>query len=525
MIPLSLLKSMKRILAIFTALLVAQIVRAANAQKPNIIVILADDLGWGDPGCQPKGEAWGEEARIATPNIDALAAGGARCTDGYATCMVCSPSRAALLAGRYQQRLGFYGFPEANAGIPKDVRLLPEALRAAGYATGMIGKWHVGFPSGQQPLDRGFDQFFGMIGGQHDYFDARLGQPIDTVSNAADAPIMDGKKPLGKITYLTDEFTDRALNFMQTAAQGKKPFFLYLPYSAPHPPMQALWKDLEPFAKKRANSRFNERDIARAMIVNLDENVGRLLRWLRESGLEKDTLVFFTSDNGGADDGPGHVTQHNGGLRGRKGYFYEGGIRIPYLVSWPGRIPPATVYHQPVSHLDIYATALAVAGVTDAASLDGVNLMPFLRGEREDAPHAKLFWGMENTATRWAVREGGWKLVNEDTRPTISQRVGKATYATQLYHLADDPFEQHDLAKEQPGRVAALQRAMNEFQATMKPSLFTAEVAAARTAALAERKKNPALREHPRVDGSPGHWIGAGAKERMAGEANGSEKP
>jgi arylsulfatase A-like enzyme len=252
--------------------------------------------------------------------------------------------------------------------------------------------------------------------------------------------------------------------------------------------------------------------------VRLDENIGRIAAWLRESGIAGDTLIIFTSDNGGADDGPGHVTQHNGGLRGRKGYFYEGGIRIPFIVNWPGRVPAGLVYRQPVSQLDIYPTALVAAGQSPP-QLDGVNLLPFLEGKRSDAPHARLYWSLENRGVKWAVREGRWKLVNDDTVPTIDQKQGHPKFQTQLFDLETDPYEQHDVAGKKPELVAALQQAMTEFHASMKPTIYTAAARAAPEAELAERKKNLALESLPRTDGSPGHWIGAGAAERTRKES------
>ena len=496
--------------------------RVSAAHKPNIIVILADDLGWGDLSCYPKGEAWGDEAKVATPNIDALAASGVRCTQGYATCMVCSPSRAALLSGQYQQRFGFYGFGEANVPFPTRLKLLPETLREDGYSTAMAGKWHISFAPESTPLKRGFDRFFGLIGGQHDYFDAGLGQPMHGVSNAADAFLKDQEKNVEHIKYLTDELTDRALGFLGEARKQPRPFFLYLPYNAPHPPMQAAWQDLEPFAKLRPKERFNSRDIARAMIANLDANVGRVMRWLHENDLEKNTLVFFTSDNGGADDGPGHVTQHNGGLRGRKGYFYEGGIRIPYIVSWPGTLPAGATFEQPVSHLDIYATAAAVAGHarTEDLHLDGVNLIPHLTLKDTSAPHARMFWSVQ-TPLRWAVREGDWKLVREDLTPTLLQLRSPSKFKLQLYNITEDRNETHDLAEEKLETVARMQKLFDGFLAQSQPTTFTPAVNAANKAAVAARAKNPALREHPRSDGAPGHWIGGGAKERLAKEQAG----
>jgi arylsulfatase A-like enzyme len=255
------------------------------------------------------------------------------------------------------------------------------------------------------------------------------------------------------------------------------------------------------------------------MIARLDENIGRLNAWLRESGIDGNTLIIFSSDNGGADDGPGHVTQHNGGLRARKGYFYEGGIRVPFLLSWPGRVPAALVYRQPVSQLDIYPTVLAAAGAQPPAQLDGANLLPFLEANRSDAPHAQLFWSLEDRNVKWAVREGRWKLVNDDTVPAIDQHLGHPKFQTQLFDLETDPFEEHDVSGTKPELVAALRKAMAEFHASMKPTIYTAADKAAHEALLAERKNNPALKQLDRADGAPGQWTGAGAKERMKAEA------
>jgi arylsulfatase A-like enzyme len=259
------------------------------------------------------------------------------------------------------------------------------------------------------------------------------------------------------------------------------------------------------------------------MIVRLDESIARLTAWLRKNGIAENTLIIFSSDNGGADDGPGHVTQHNGGLRARKGYFYEGGIRVPFLVSWPGRVPAGLVYRQPVSQLDIYPTVLAAAGVPQdkwPTQFDGVDLLPFLDGKRTSAPHARLFWSLEDREVKWAVREGRWKLVNDDTVPTIDQHLGRPKFQTQLFDLETDPFEEHDMAGTKPELVASLRKAMTEFHASMKPSLYTAADKAAHEAQLAERKKNPALKQLERTDGAPGHWIGGGAKERMKAESS-----
>ncbi len=493
----------------FNALLAAAVMANGPvhaAVRPNIILIVADDLGWGDPGCYPKGPAWGPEALTPTPNIDALAASGVRFTQAYTTGMVCAPSRAALLTGRNQQRFGYYGFEDSLAPIPSDLTLLPEALRKAGYRTGMVGKWHFSSAPGSWPLDRGFERFYGFIGGQHDYFQPNIGEKMHGVGRAADAFVYDQDKPASGIKFLTDEFTDRAIDFMDGG--GGQPFFLYLPYNAPHPPMQVPWRFLEPYAAQRKAGKFTSRDIARAMIENLDQNVGRIVAWLEGRDLRKNTLIVFTSDNGGSDGGPDRMLQHNGGLKGRKGTFYEGGIRVPFILNWPGRIPGGEVFQKPVSQLDLFPTFLAAAGEPGAVSqpLDGVNLLPYVLGENSGVPHRQLFWCVANDVA-WAIRDGDWKLVREDQDPTTlgGRFRGDAPrkYTLQLYNLASDPNETTDVLAANPAAASRLQKRMDAIRAELKPSLATPEIIAAWKAELAERAKTPALNDARSPSGSP----------------------
>lgn len=483
---------------------------AGSKAAPNIILIVADDLGWGDLGCYPKGEAWGDDVKTVTPNLDKLAASGVMCTQGYTTGMVCAPSRAALLAGQNQQRFGYYGFEDTIAPLPGDLKLLPQALKEAGYRTGMVGKWHVSSGKGSQPLDKGFDRFFGFLGGQHDYYQPNVGEVMHGIGRAKDAYVFDQKEPVKEMKYLTDELTDRAIEFM---AEGKdRPFFLYLPYNAPHPPMQVPWEYLQKYAT--ADGTFAARDIARAAIENMDWNIGRIVEWLEEKGLKENTLIVFTSDNGGSDGGPGRMLQHNGGLKGGKGTWYEGGIRVAYILNWPEGLPDGEVYRKPVSQLDLYPTFLAAAGGSQVATqpLDGVNLLPYLNGKETGAPHSRFFWCVENEGA-WAVREGDWKLVLEDVDPTTlggKYRDGSPRkYGLQLYNVEEDPFESRDLLEAHPEKVAALKKVMADFRAETKPSLATDELVAEWKAALAEREKNtPELNVATSPSGAPGHWKG-----------------
>lgn len=514
-----------------TLLLAAAPLWAAENAKPNIILIVADDLGWGDIGAYPKGAAWGDETKVVTPNIDKLATTGVMCTQGYTTGMVCAPSRAALLAGQNQQRFGYYGFEDTVPPFPADLKLLPQALKDAGYRTGMIGKWHVSSGKNSQPLDKGFDRFFGFLGGQHDYYQPNVGEVMHGIGRAKDAYIYDQKEPVKEIKYLTDEFTDRAIDFM--GQKSGEPFFLYLPYNTPHPPMQVPWEYLQKYAEP--DGTYSSRAIAQACIENMDFNVGRIVQWLEEKGLKENTLIVFTSDNGGSDGGPGRMLQHNGGLKGRKGTWYEGGIRVAYILNWPAGLPHGEVYKKAVSQLDFYPTFLAAAGGDQSVKtqkLDGVNLLPFLNGKDTAAPHQQFFWCVGND-TAWAVRDGDWKLVREDADPTTigGKYRGEAPrqYTLQLYNVEADPNESKDLLKENPEKVAQLEKQMADARSTwMKPSIATDEIVAEWKAMLAEREKNtPDLNIANSPSGSPGHWKGgdkAPADAKAAAEAKAKKK-
>ncbi|MBE2180426.1 MAG: sulfatase-like hydrolase/transferase [Chthoniobacterales bacterium] len=512
-----------RLRAVLPISLIAAVpLMAATPKKPNIILVVADDLGWGDLACYPKGEAWGDEAKTTTPNLDKLAATGVMCTQGYATGMVCAPSRAGLLTGKNQQRFGYYGFADTVPPFPADLKLLPAALKDAGYRTGMIGKWHLSFDESSRPLDRGFDRFFGFLGGQHDYYQPTVGEVMHGVGRGRDAHIFDQEEPVKEVKFLTDEFTDRAIDFMEQA--GDTPFFLYLPYNAPHPPMQAPWEYLQKYAAP--DGKFTPRDVAKASIESLDSNIGRIVDWLEEKGLRDDTLIVFTSDNGGSDGGPGRVLQHNGGLKGRKGTWYEGGTRVPFILNWPEGLPRGEVYKKPVSQLDLYPTFLAAAGdagTEESAQLDGVNLLPYLDGTDPNAPRRQFYWCVDND-TAWAVRDGDWKLVLEDSDPdTLGGKFrGDAPreYVLQLYNIEADPLETRNLADENPEKVAELQKLMAAFRAQTKPSIATDEIMAQAKTRLAEREKNtPELNNANSPSGSPGHWKGGDKAEKPSKKA------
>ena len=391
----------------------------AKAARPNIIVIIGDDMGYADigpHGCKD----------IPTPGFDALAKNGVRCTSGYVSGPYCSPTRAGLLTGRYQQRFGheFNPGPEPNdeIGLPLSETTLPDRLKAAGYRTGMVGKWHLGTAKQFQPPSRGFEEFFGFLGGSRSYF------PLPNANNVG-AAMRRGYDPIEeKDPYTTDAFTREATAFIEKHA--KEPFFLYLAYNAVHGPMHATEKYLSRFP----NVQDEGRRTYCAMMSAMDDGIGEVLKTLDENKLTENTLVFFVSDNGGP---TGVNSSSNAPLRGDKAQTWEGGIRVPYLVQWKGTLPAGKTYDQPVIQLDICTTALAAAGAEPKdAKLDGVNLLPYLKGDKTDQPHDALYWRFGD---QMAIRSGNYKLVQ-----------GRGAEKPMLFDLAADIGETKDLSAEKP---------------------------------------------------------------------------
>jgi arylsulfatase A-like enzyme len=416
-------------------------------RRPNILVILADDLGYAELGVQGCRD-------IPTPHIDSIAANGTRFTSGYVSCPICAPTRAGLMTGRYQQRFGFETNPgpEAHAdpkfGLPREQTTLAERLKGFGYATGMFGKWHLGYRPELQPTRRGFDEFLGFLSGANEYLPG--GRRSDR--------ILRGTDPVDEPEYLTDAFAREAVAFIDRHAQ--EPFFLYLPFNAVHAPLQAIDQHLQRFP---GITDPNRRTYA-AMTAAMDDAVGRVLGKLREHGLEEDTLIFFLSDNGGPTP---QTTSSNLPLRGYKGQTYEGGIRIPFMVQWKGHLPAGKVNDQPVIALDIHPTAVAACGegIGRAWRLDGVNLLPYLSGEQASAPHEALYWRFHQQR---AIRQGEWKLV-----------LGNQSAAWELYNLADDIGEQHDLAAQEPGRARELTALWESWNAELMDPLWVRQDARA----------------------------------------------
>jgi arylsulfatase A-like enzyme len=450
---------MKPLLLALIALLLAPVVTLyaadpANPAKPNILVIVADDLGYGDVGVHG-----GKD--VPTPNIDALATSGVRCTNGYVSAPYCSPSRAGFLTGRYQTRFGHEFNPhvgeEGKLGLPLDQRTIADRLRGAGYATGLVGKWHQGFDRAHHPQSRGFDDYFGFLVGGHNYLlhkdaEAEFGSAYskNMIYRSREVQKLDG--------YTTDLFTDEALAF--TERHKDKPWFLYLAYNAVHTPLEVLEKYGDRVPKSITDP---ERRGYLSLLIGLDDAVGRITAQLRKTGKDKDTLIFFFSDNGGSGRKPflAYNTGVNTPLRGDKGQTLEGGIRVPFFVSWPGKVPAGKTYDQPVIALDILPTALAVGGAEADADADGVNLLKHLTGEDATAPHEALYWRF---GPQKAVRKGKWKLVDYCDFET------KQENGWQLYDLAKDLSEKNDLAKVEPRIVAELSAAWEKWnQRNMAP--------------------------------------------------------
>ncbi len=408
--------------------MVAGVVLAGSVwATPNIVLILADDQGYADVSYNPQ-----SPPEVSTPNIDKLAESGVVCTQGYASGHVCSPTRAGLMTGRYQQRFGIYTAGQGGSGMPLEERFMPMHLKQGGYVCGAFGKWHLGLTENYHPVNRGFDYFYGFMGrGAHDYFNhkpdnqKKFGGPVyrnlDVLQNEEG--------------YMTSMLTREAVAFIHR--EKERPFFAYVAYNAVHAPAQAPAEDVKKF-----DTGDDTRDILMAMLYHLDLGVGEIIQALKDAGVYENTLMFYLSDNGGA------ATMHanNAPLRGFKQLDYEGGIRVPFIVSWPGQLTAGTTCDVPVWSTDILPTVLAVCGLKPlpgSKPLDGKNMMPMLRGKK-DMLHETLYWS-DGDGGKWAIRSGDWKVVFDK---------GKV----ELFNLAKDVGEATDLAQANPERVDLLSK-------------------------------------------------------------------
>lgn len=419
--------------------------RAADAKRPNVLVIVADDLGYGELGIQGNPE-------IPTPHIDSLAKNGTRFTNGYVTGPYCSPTRAGLLTGRYQQRFGheFNSGPIETAGetfgLPLSEKTLGDRFKSAGYATGWFGKSHLGFKPEYHPQKRGFDEFFGFLGGAHSYLQTGTGP-----NNA----ILRGTTPVTEIDFTTEAFAREAVSFIDK--HQSEPWLVYLPFNAVHGPLEAPARYLERFSSIQDS----KRQRFAAMLSALDDAVGSVLTKLAELKQDEKTLIFFFSDNGGPTR---QTTSSNGPLRGFKATTWEGGVRVPWVVQWKGHLPAGKVDDRPVVQLDILPTALAAAGIEIQSDwkLDGVNLLPYLNGTKAERPHDALYWRF---GQQLAIRKGDWKLVKApDAGLEDNARRGTATTdGAQLFDLSKDIGEKTNLSDREPEKVKELAAAWQQW--------------------------------------------------------------
>ncbi|MBR9913132.1 MAG: sulfatase [Gammaproteobacteria bacterium] len=428
-------------------------VHAASAAKgqakpPNIVLIFSDDAGYADFG-------FNGSTIMKTPNLDKLAAQSVRFTQGYVSDPTCGPSRAGLITGKYQQRFGYeennvpgYMSPVsaqdgADMGLPLEEKTMGDVLQAQGYKTAIFGKWHLGSADRFHPTRRGFDEFYGFRGGDRSYY------AYDESKQTLPDHIFEDKKMergFGNFeepqSYLTDLLADEAIDFIEANQDG--PFFVFLSFNAPHTPMEAKPEDLAQFPHLTGL-----RKVVAAMTLAMDRASGKLLDRLAELGLDDNTIVVYTNDNGGPTDKNASM---NYPFSGTKSNHLEGGVRVPFLLRWPGQVKSNTVYEHPVSTLDLLPTFLAAAGGNPGElDLDGVDLVPYVQGSKKGVPHRALFWKKE---ARAAMLEGNWKFIRYPDRPA------------ELFNLATDPGEQKNLAAKYPDRVKAMYKDIFAWELT-----------------------------------------------------------
>lgn len=421
---------------------------SAEHKKPNIVFIFSDDAGYGDFGFH------GSKV-MKTPNLDKLAAEGVRFEQGYVSDPTCGPSRAGLLTGRYQQRFGFEennvpGYMSKNSaldgdqmGVPVEEKMMSDYLKDQGYTSAYYGKWHLGGADKFHPLNRGFDEFYGFRGGARSYFAYEEGKEPSKLE-LMERNFAQYQEPEG---YLTDELADEAIDFIERSTKADKPFFVFLSFNAPHTPMEATKDDLAKFPNLTG-----KRKTVAAMMLAMDRASGKVLDTLDRLGIEDNTLVVFTNDNGGPTD---MNASDNFPFSGTKSNHLEGGVRVPYVMKWPGVFEQGTTYPHPVSTLDLLPTFFAAGGgdTSTLENIDGVNLIPFVKGTLQDPPHEFLYWKKDTRAT---VRAGNWKLMRFPDRPA------------ELYYIDNDEKEFRDVASENPELVKMLFKKIFEWESTLE---------------------------------------------------------
>jgi arylsulfatase A-like enzyme len=414
--------------------------QSADPSRPNVVLIMTDDMGWADIGSYGAPD-------IRTPNIDSLARDGVKLTDFYSNGVLCTPTRAGLMSGRYQQRYGLEialpneGAPEADRGLPATGRTLPRLLKNNGYATALVGKWHLGYKAEYSPGAHGFDYFFGLKSGYHDYYTHRSGN--------GKPDLWENDRPIEAAGYMTDLITERAVKFIEQTAG--RPFFIDVAFNAPHWPYQVPDKpSVAPNNGRHVmpgDPNTSTRADYVAMVERVDRGVGEVLRTLERRGLVNNTIVIFTNDNGG------EWLANNAPLFNRKLTVWEGGIRVPALIRWPGRIPAGKVSDQVGITMDLTASILGATGaaVPVDARFEGINLLPILEGRTPEMERT-LFWRTTTgNRSQKAVRRGDWKLVIDGTH-------------TFVFNVRTDISERHDLASRRQDIAQKLQPLLSEWE-------------------------------------------------------------
>ena len=409
--------------------------------KPNIVVLYSDDAGYADFGFQPNCAA---DMKKLTPNIDLIANEGARFTNAYMAGSVCSPSRAGLMTGRYQQRFGYDNNlpPGFQSGLELKENFGVKYLKELGYITGLIGKWHLGYPEQYHPNRRGFDWFYGLLQGSRPYYEMPKASAHRVIQENGEITKEEG--------YVTDRFGDAACRFIRE--KKEKPFFLFVSFTSPHGPLQPKPED----AKRVAHIAQKRRAGYAGLVVSLDDNVGKVLDCLKDEGLDENTIVLFTNDNGGQTS----TGADNSPLQGKKGTLWEGGVRVPWVMRWKGRIPAGSVIDQPVIALDLLPTFVEAVGgkVNREWNLDGVSFFSKLGGSPKtrtviEKPRP-LFWRQGGSGGPRAMREGKWKIVH-------NRKTGEEPA---LFDLSQDIGESKDLAKEQREVLLTMMKKLDAWE-------------------------------------------------------------
>ncbi|WP_299555882.1 sulfatase [Seonamhaeicola sp.] len=432
------MRSIKQLIQI-TLLCCSILCVAQKNESPNIIIIISDDQGWGDVG-------FNGGTDIPTTNLDQLAKEGVVFSQGYASHPYCSPSRAGLLSGRYQQRFGHENNPEnihqgedTVIGLPTSELMISELLQQNNYQTCAIGKWHLGNASKYLPINRGFDDWYGFSGGGLNYWGK-------TKADKKELGVKRNGKlvPESELTYLTDDFSKEAVKYIDEYTKNDKPFFMYLAYNAPHAPIQAT----KEYTNMVSHIEYGDRAAYAAMVVGMDVGIGKVINKLKETGAYENTLIFFYSDNGGHSHGASSAP-----YRGHKGMLFEGGIREPFLISWPKKIKGNRVYEKPIIALDIFPTILSAANIKKPKTkeIDGVDLMPILENNDKTLQERTLYWRYSN-GEGYAVRDKNYKFIRSYYK--------KASF---LFDMDKDELEQHNILDQHPEIAKRLQEKYEQW--------------------------------------------------------------